>query len=151
MQDQILVDLLADRVRELSDRLLETMYVGLDRRLYRCLLRLGEVYADRDRPRRSCPLTQDQLSDLVGGTRPTVNQMLQRLRTSASSSWAGAGVVVLDAAGPAPQGRPVSVSDGPVPSLLTGLRHRDYRFSSAAFTTSSHRRRGPTTSRWRCG
>ena len=39
--NQILVDLLADRVRELSDRLLETMYVGLDRRVYRCLLRLA--------------------------------------------------------------------------------------------------------------
>jgi CRP/FNR family transcriptional regulator, cyclic AMP receptor protein len=77
--NQILVDLLADRVRELSDRLLESMYVGLDRRVYRCLLRLGKVYAEGSPPT-LIPLTQDQLSDLVGGTRPSVNQVLQRLQ-----------------------------------------------------------------------
>jgi CRP-like cAMP-binding protein len=76
---QILVDLLADRVRELSERLLEAMYVGLDRRVYRCLLRLTEVYA-AGTPPTVVPMTQDQLSDLVGGTRPSVNQVLQRLQ-----------------------------------------------------------------------
>jgi CRP-like cAMP-binding protein len=76
--DQILVALLAERVRELSERLLEAMYDGLDRRLYRCLYRLGRVYVDGPGPV-TIPMTQDQLSDLVGGTRPSVNQVLQRL------------------------------------------------------------------------
>lgn len=76
--DQILVRLLADRVRELSERLLEAMYDGLDRRLYRCLYRLGRVYVQDSGPV-TIPMTQDQLSDLVGGTRPSVNQVLQRL------------------------------------------------------------------------
>ena len=74
----LLVDLLAERVRELSNRLLETMYLPLDRRLYRSLLQLGHAYAEPGRPA-SIPLTQEQLADLVGGTRPTVNQVLQRL------------------------------------------------------------------------
>ena len=76
--NEILVLLLAGRVRELSDRLLEAMYDGLDRRLYRCLYRLGRLYVDGPGPV-TIPMTQDQLSDLVGGTRPSVNQVLQRL------------------------------------------------------------------------
>jgi CRP-like cAMP-binding protein len=73
----LLVDLLATRVRELSFRMLETMYLSLDRRLYRRLLFLTEVYEGQ--PDVVIPLTQEQLADLVGGTRPTVNQVLQRL------------------------------------------------------------------------
>jgi CRP-like cAMP-binding protein len=74
----LLVDLLAERVRELSFQLLETMYAGLDRRLCRRLVFLSEVY-DGGGDDVVIPLTQEQLADLVGGTRPTVNQMLQRL------------------------------------------------------------------------
>ena len=75
---RLVADLLAARVRELSARLLETMYVGLDRRLYRCLLDLADVYGE-SQGRAVIPLTQDHLADLVGGTRPSVNQVLQRL------------------------------------------------------------------------
>ena len=78
VQDLVVVAL-ADRVRDLSARLLESMYVGLDRRLYRRLLELAEVYAD-GAATAVVPLTQEQLADLVGGTRPTVNQVLQRLQ-----------------------------------------------------------------------
>jgi CRP-like cAMP-binding protein len=74
----LLVDLLATRVRELSERLLEMMYVGLDRRVYRCLLDLADVYGT-GRGEVVVPLTQEQIADLVGGTRPSVNQVLQRL------------------------------------------------------------------------
>lgn len=74
----LLIDLLADRVRQLSGRLLESMYVGLDRRLYRRLLELADTYrVDSEMP--VIPLTQEHLADLVGGTRPSVNQVLQRL------------------------------------------------------------------------
>ena len=93
--NQILVDLLAERVRELSNRLLESMYVGLDRRVYRCLLRLDAVYADGSGPV-VVPLTQDQLSDLVGGTRPSVNQVLQRLQDQRVIELGRGRVVVLD-------------------------------------------------------
>ncbi len=74
----LLVGLLAVRVRELSYRLLEAMYLPLDRRLYQRLLFLTEVYAN-GQPEVVVPLTQEQLADLVGGTRPSVNQVLQRL------------------------------------------------------------------------
>ncbi len=70
--------LLADRIDQLSGRLLETMYVGLDRRVYRRLVELGRSYGVTDN-RASIPLSQASLADLVGATRPTVNQVLQRL------------------------------------------------------------------------
>ena len=75
---QLLVDLLAGRVRELSYRLLETMYLPLERRLYQRLLFLADVYAN-GQEQVVVPLTQEQLADLVGGTRPSVNQILHRL------------------------------------------------------------------------
>jgi len=73
-----LLDLLADRVRRLSGQLLESMYVGLDRRLYRRLLELCDTYRGDTEPT-VIPLTQEHLADLVGGTRPSINQVLQRL------------------------------------------------------------------------
>ena len=78
--NHILVDLLAHRVRELSERLVESTSVGLDRRVHRCLLRLADLFAAGTGPV-VVPMTQDQLADLVGGTRPSVNQVLQRLQT----------------------------------------------------------------------
>ena len=74
------------------------MYVGLDRRVYRCLLRLHEVYGDPAAVAAPVvvPLTQDQLSDLVGGTRPSVNQVLQRLQDQRVIELGRGRVVVLD-------------------------------------------------------
>jgi CRP-like cAMP-binding protein len=76
---QLLLLLLARRVEELSSRVVEVMYDGLDRRVHRRLHDLVELYGDgRDGPV-VVPLTQDLLAELVGGTRPSVNQVLQRL------------------------------------------------------------------------
>ena len=93
----LLVDLLATRVRELSGRLLETMYLGLDRRVYRSLHSLAALYgADDERGAPVVPLTQEQLADLVGGTRPTVNQILQRLVEQRVIALGRGKVVVMD-------------------------------------------------------
>ena len=69
---------LADRVDELSRRLLEMMFLSLDRRVYRRLLELADSYEAGDVPI-VVPFTQSQLAELTGGTRPSVNQSLQRL------------------------------------------------------------------------
>lgn len=76
--ERTLTALLASRIDELSQQLLEVMYVGLDRRLYRRLLELCRIYSTGAGPV-LIPLTQSQLADLTGGTRPTVNQSLQKL------------------------------------------------------------------------
>ena len=70
--------LLADRVEKLSRRLLETMFVSLDRRLYRRLVDLATSYGVVDN-RATIPLSQASLADIVGATRPSINQVLQRL------------------------------------------------------------------------
>ena len=93
--ERTLSTLLGHRIDELSQRLLEAMYVGLDRRLYRRLLELCDSYASGDGPV-VVPLTQAQLADLTGGTRPTVNQALQRLVEQGIVELSRGKVVVLD-------------------------------------------------------
>ncbi len=74
-----MLTLLSRRIEELSSRLVESMYDSLDRRVYRRLIDLVSTYgADSSGPV-MIPVTQEQLSELVGGTRPSVNQVLQRL------------------------------------------------------------------------
>ena len=76
--ERIVSALLADRIDILSRRLLETMYESLDRRVYRRLLELARSYGGSDGTA-TIPLSQSQVADLVGATRPSVNQVLQRL------------------------------------------------------------------------
>jgi CRP-like cAMP-binding protein len=77
---ELLLTLLSRRIEELSSLLVEAMYDGLDRRVYRRLLDLvGTFRADDAANPVTVPLTQEQLAELVGGTRPSVNEVLQRL------------------------------------------------------------------------
>jgi CRP-like cAMP-binding protein len=50
----------------------------VDRRVHRRLLELAHSYGPADGSV-TVPLSQAQLADLVGATRPSVNQVLQRL------------------------------------------------------------------------
>ena len=80
--ERIVSALLADRIDILSRRLLETMYESVDRRVYRRLLELARSYGGSDGGAdgtATIPLSQTQLANLVGATRPSVNQVLQRL------------------------------------------------------------------------
>lgn len=69
---EVLVGLLAARVRQLNDRLLEALYVPADVRLLRRVLELADVYGFE------IPLTQEDLAGLAGATRATVNRVLRR-------------------------------------------------------------------------
>lgn len=77
--EQLVLTLMARRVEELSERLLEALYDDLDRRVTRRLHELVRVYAGADGDPVVVGLTQEQLAELVGGTRPSVNQVLRRL------------------------------------------------------------------------
>ena len=76
--ERLLLALMAERVDQLSQRLLEALYVGVERRVFRRLVELVDIYADGSATP-AIPLTQDDLAGLAGATRPTVNQVLQRL------------------------------------------------------------------------
>lgn len=76
--ERLVHSLMAARIRELSAQLLQSMYVSLGQRLCYRLLDLVEVYGAREEAV-VLPLTQEQIADLVGGTRSSVNQALQQL------------------------------------------------------------------------
>ncbi|MGH3360874.1 MAG: Crp/Fnr family transcriptional regulator [Nocardioides sp.] len=90
-----LVNLLAQRVTELSAQVRDLMFVGLDRRLYGCLLDLAQKY-EEGAATAVIPLTQEHLADFVGGTRPSVNQVLQRLSTQGIVEVGRGRVTILD-------------------------------------------------------
>jgi CRP/FNR family cyclic AMP-dependent transcriptional regulator len=76
--ERLVVTMLAQRVDELSARLLEALYLGVDRRVYRRLVELADIYRG-DSPAVVIPLSQDDLAGMAGASRPTVNQVLQKL------------------------------------------------------------------------
>jgi CRP/FNR family transcriptional regulator, cyclic AMP receptor protein len=76
--ERLVVAALAHRVEDLSTRLLEALYTGVDRRVYRRLLELADVYCTPSGPI-VIPLAQRDLATMAGASRPTVNQVLQRL------------------------------------------------------------------------
>lgn len=94
--NQLLLTLLARRVEELSARLLEATYDGLDRRVHRRLAELAGLYDDGRGDPVVVPLTQEHLAELVGGTRPSVNQVLQKLVAEGVVELGRGKVVVLD-------------------------------------------------------
>lgn len=70
--EEVLVQVLAARLRRLNERLLEALYVPADRRVRRRLLELAELYGSE------IPLTQEDLAGLAGTTRATVNRVLRQ-------------------------------------------------------------------------
>lgn len=113
--DQVLLSLLARRVEELSTRLVETMYDGMDRRVSRRLAELVRAYATGPDGPVVIPLTQDSLAEVVGGTRPSVNQALQRLAARGVVELGRGRLTVLDRSALAtwaPGGGPVRRSAG---------------------------------------
>lgn len=80
--------LLAARVKRLSDRLVDALFVPSDRRVVSRLMELCDEYAEDageagdagGRPGAVLiPLTQTDLAELAGATRPTANRVLQSL------------------------------------------------------------------------
>lgn len=81
--ERALSALLAARVDELSHDLLEALYVALEDRVRGRLAELARMYDDGSAVV-SLPVTQAQLAEMVGGTRPSVNQVLQVLEAAGS-------------------------------------------------------------------
>lgn len=97
--DQLLLTLLARRVRELSEQVLQATYEGLEQRALRRLVQLAGMYgAGRPAGPVVVPLTQQSFAELVGGTRPTINQLLQALAAEGLVELRRGRIVVLDVA-----------------------------------------------------
>ena len=73
--DRLLFAFLVGEVRILEERLLEALYLPVERRVLR---RLRELTADSaDEQPLEVPLTQEELAELAGTTRSTVNRILR--------------------------------------------------------------------------
>ena len=75
--DDVLVRLLADRVRIMNDRLVEALYHDADTRVRRRLRDLAVVYGHGGESETVIPLTQERLAELAGTSRATVNRVLR--------------------------------------------------------------------------
>ena len=89
--DRILVEALAADVRRLSDRLLEALYVPVQRRVLRRLAELASIYGDD-----AIPLTQDDLAGLAGTSRPSANKALRAAEEAGLVEVGRGRVTVLD-------------------------------------------------------
>ena len=94
-----LATLLAARVKRLSDHLLEALFLPTDRRVVRRLLDLCEQYGVAADDPVVIPLTQTDIAELAGATRPSTNRILRRLETHGLVRLGRGQVEVLDRLG----------------------------------------------------
>ena len=89
--------LLAERVERLTKHLVEALYVSVDRRVARRIWTLAAMHGGPVRGT-ELPLTQQDIADLAGATRPTVNQSLKKLEAQGAVTLFRGGVRIADEA-----------------------------------------------------
>jgi CRP/FNR family transcriptional regulator, cyclic AMP receptor protein len=72
--DRVLMAFLAAEIRRQNELLLEALYLPVERRVLRRLVELNGTYARSDG---EIPLTQEQIAELAGTSRATVNKVLR--------------------------------------------------------------------------
>jgi CRP-like cAMP-binding protein len=95
---EFLLHILARRADRLSRLVAEAHYVGVDRRVARRLFETGRHFAGSGRPV-VVPLTQEDLAQLAGTTRPTTNLVLKKLEADAVIKLARGRIEIHDVAG----------------------------------------------------
>lgn len=101
--ERVLLEAMVAEVRRLSTQLSEVMYVPVEKRLYRRLGDLALLYGDEGPV--SIPLTQEDLAQLTGTTRPTANRVLRSAEDAGLVRITRGHVEVLDRAGLSQRGR----------------------------------------------
>lgn len=97
--DRLLLDLLAHRVRRLSDHLLDALHVPAGQRVVRRLAELGATYGAGSSGEVVVRLTQSEIGELAGSSRPVTNQVLRRLEEDGLVRLGRGAVTLLDPAG----------------------------------------------------
>jgi CRP/FNR family transcriptional regulator, cyclic AMP receptor protein len=95
---EVLFRFLTNEVRMLNERLLEALYVPVEKRVLRRLVELADLYAAVDGAL-VISLTQETLAELAGATRPTVNQVLQEEQRRGTIRLARGSTEILDRPG----------------------------------------------------
>jgi CRP/FNR family cyclic AMP-dependent transcriptional regulator len=97
--DNVLVALLAERVRRLSQRVLEAYYVDAEARVRVRLLELATTYGgDEPVAPVTVPLTQEDIAGLAGTSRATVNRVLREEEQRGTIALGRGRTVLLDIA-----------------------------------------------------
>jgi CRP-like cAMP-binding protein len=94
----VLLQLLAEELRRVSERLVEAHYVDAETRVRRRVCELAESYGDGPGPP-VVPLTQDDLAAMAGTSRATVNRVLREEEKRGVVALDRGRVTVLDAGG----------------------------------------------------
>jgi len=74
--NDVLIGILTDRLRRLSEQVIEAYYVPAERRVLRRVCELAEMYS-RAGEEVVVPLTQEEIAELAGTSRATVNRVLR--------------------------------------------------------------------------
>jgi CRP-like cAMP-binding protein len=94
--DDALTEALISEVRRLAVALVDALYVPAERRVWRRLSELVDLYGS-DAPI-VIPLTQDDLAQLAGTTRPTANRVLRSGEHQGVVALARGRIEILDVA-----------------------------------------------------
>jgi CRP/FNR family transcriptional regulator, cyclic AMP receptor protein len=102
--EHVLLRFLTNEVRVLNERLLEALYVPVERRVLRRLVELAAIYPTGDEGT-LIPLTQEVIAELAGTSRATVNRVLNEEQQRGTVELRRGKTVVLDADGVARRAR----------------------------------------------
>ena len=91
--NQVLIGFLSEELDRQNQFLLEALYVPVERRVLRRLAELGALYSARDS---EIPLTQEQLAEMAGTSRATVNRVLRAEQAHGTVELRRGRTVVLD-------------------------------------------------------
>jgi CRP/FNR family transcriptional regulator, cyclic AMP receptor protein len=102
--NEVLIGILAERVRQLNERLVEALFVPAETRVLRRLRDLTKVYGDGSE-RAVIPLTQEDIAGLAGTSRATVNRVLREEERRGTVELGRGKTTGVDAAGLARRAR----------------------------------------------
>jgi CRP-like cAMP-binding protein len=91
--DRFLASLFDERLRRISARLVEALYVPAPTRVMRRIAELSDTFGVGS----AIPLTQEDLASLAGTTRPTVNRVIRQAEKLGALRAARGQLFVLDA------------------------------------------------------
>jgi CRP-like cAMP-binding protein len=94
--DELLFVFLVGEVRMLNERLLEALYLPVERRVLRRLRELSEPAGEDGGEPVEIPLTQEELAELAGTTRATINRILREEEKRGTVALRRGRTVVLD-------------------------------------------------------
>lgn len=97
--DAVIIEALATEIRHTTEMLMEALYLPSETRLFRRLVELASAFGCDTEDAVIVPLTQEELAQLAGVTRPTANRLLKHAEANGVVRVTRARVEILDPGG----------------------------------------------------